>query len=81
MKNGFDPKKLYQLVFTAKDPYVLGAGFAAFRDVAAFFRHAKQDDAGTPNPLAEGKGIQWVISRGSSQAGTSSSRSRGRPGR
>jgi hypothetical protein len=46
---------------------VLGIGFAAFRDVAAFFHNAAQDDAGTPNPLA-GR-IKWVIGRGVSQSG------------
>jgi hypothetical protein len=54
-------------VYTAKDPYVLGIGFAAFRDVAAFFRNAKQDDEGTPNPVASN--VAWVISRGRSQSG------------
>jgi hypothetical protein len=69
LKDGFDPRLLYQVVFTAKDPYVLGAGFAAFRDVGSFFRYAKQDDAGTPNPLAERGGIRWSVSRGRSQSG------------
>ncbi len=63
----FDPAKLYQLVYMAKDPYVLGAGTAAFRDVASFFKYETQDDFGTPNPLA-GK-IKWAIIRGSSQSG------------
>ena len=67
LKKGFDPGLLYQVVFTAKDPPVLGIGFAAFRDVAAFFRNAKQDDQGTPNPLAGN--VSWVISRGRSQSG------------
>ena len=67
LKKGFDAKLLYQVVFTAKDPYVLGIGFAAFRDVASFFRNAEKDDAGTPNPLA-GK-IKWAIGRGVSQSG------------
>jgi hypothetical protein len=67
LKKGFDAKLLYQVVFTAKDPYVLGVGFAAFRDVAAFFRNAAKDDTGTPNPLA-GR-IRWVIGRGVSQSG------------
>jgi hypothetical protein len=67
LKKGFDPKLLYQVVFTAKDPYVLGIGFAAFRDVVSFFRNAEKDDAGTPNPLA-GR-IKWVIGRGVSQSG------------
>ena len=67
VKNGFDPTLLYQLVFTAKDPLVLGIGFAATRDIVSFFRYAEQDEAGTPNPLA-GK-IHYVVSQGSSQSG------------
>jgi len=67
LKNGFDPRLLYQVVFTAKDPYVLGIGFAAFRDVAAFFRNATHDGEGTPNPIAGN--VSWVISRGRSQSG------------
>ena len=67
LKNGFDPKLLYQVVFTAENPPVLGIGFAAFRDVASFFRNETKDDSGTANPLA-GK-IKHVISRGNSQSG------------
>ena len=67
LKDGFDPAKLYQLVYTAKDPYVLGAGTAAFRDVGSFFRYAAADDFGTPNPLAGT--IKKAIIRGSSQSG------------
>jgi hypothetical protein len=67
LKSGFDPKLLYQVVFTAQDPLVLGIGFAAFRDVASFFRNATQDDVGTPNPLAGG--VTWAITRGRSQSG------------
>jgi Alpha/beta hydrolase domain len=67
IKGGFDPALLYQVVFTAKDPYVLGVGFAAFRDLATFLKYETQDDSGTPNPLA-GK-IKWTITRGVSQSG------------
>jgi len=67
LKNGFDGSKLYQLVYNAKDPYVLGAGTAAFRDVGSFFRYASADDFGTPNPIA-GK-VNKEIIRGSSQSG------------
>lgn len=68
LKNGFDPKLLYQVVFTAKDPPVLGIGFAAFRDMASFLKNASADDEGTPNPLATQ--VSWVITRGVSQSGT-----------
>jgi hypothetical protein len=67
LKNGFQPNLAYQIVFTAKDPLVLGIGFAAFRDVDSFFKNAKADDAGTPNPLAGG--VQWAVTRGRSQSG------------
>ena len=52
LKRGFDANRLYQVVFTAADPYVLGIGFAAWRDVGQFFKSAKADDQGTPNPVA-----------------------------
>ena len=67
MRNGFDGTKLYQLVFTVKDPYVLGAGTAAFRDVMSFFRYATADDHGTANPLAGV--VKQAIIRGVSQSG------------
>ncbi len=67
VKNSFDPAFLYELVFTAKDPMVLGLGFAATRDLNSFLRYAEKDDAGTPNPVA--KNIKWEISQGNSQSG------------
>ena len=67
LKGGFNVAKLYQVVYTARDPYPLGIGFAAWRDLGAFFKYAKQDDAGTPNPIA-GK-ITHSIARGRSQSG------------
>jgi Alpha/beta hydrolase domain len=67
VKGGFDPKLLYQVVYEANDPPILGIGFAAFRDLASFLKYAKADDAGTPNPLA-GE-VHWSITRGVSQSG------------
>jgi hypothetical protein len=67
LKNGFDPNLLYQLVYEAKDPKVLGIGLAAMRDVASFFRFEAADDAGTPNPVA-GK-IHHAVVQGISQSG------------
>jgi Alpha/beta hydrolase domain len=74
VKGGFNPSLLYQVVFTAKDPLVLGIGFAAFRDVESFFKYETKDDFGTRNPLAPDpqhgfSGIRWSISRGVSQSG------------
>ncbi|HET9727855.1 MAG TPA: alpha/beta hydrolase domain-containing protein, partial [Acidimicrobiia bacterium] len=67
LRDGFDATKLYQLVYDVKDPYVLGAGTAAFRDVMSFFRYAQHDDAGTANPLAGV--VKKAIIRGVSQSG------------
>lgn len=67
LKNGFDPAYLYELTYTAKDPLVLGIGFAATRDITAFFRRSTTDDAGTANPIA-GR-VMHSIAQGISQSG------------
>lgn len=67
LKGGFDPAFLYELVYTAKDPPVLGIGYAATRDISAFFRYADQDDTGASNLVA--KKISFALSRGTSQSG------------
>jgi alpha/beta hydrolase family protein len=48
----FGPTALYEFSYIARDPLVVGLGFAAIRDVATFLRSAKVDDSGAPNPLA-----------------------------
>ncbi|HEU0096596.1 MAG TPA: alpha/beta hydrolase domain-containing protein, partial [Rhizomicrobium sp.] len=63
VKGGFDPKLAYTLAFTAKNPKVLGIGFAATRDLISFLRY----DASAANPLA-GR-MRWAIGRGVSQSG------------
>ena len=68
LKNGFNPDLLYEMVFTAKDPLVLGVGYAATRDIITFFRHGKSDSAGTANPIAGA--VSKVISIGASQSGS-----------
>jgi len=67
LKQGFDPKRLYQVVFTAADPYVLGIGFAAWRDVGDFFKNAAKDETGAANPIAGS--AKHSIGRGVSQSG------------
>jgi hypothetical protein len=66
LKNGFDPSLLYEMVFTAKDPLVLGVGYAATRDIITFFHHARADRSGTANPVAGA--INTVIDVGVSQS-------------
>jgi hypothetical protein len=45
---------IYEFVYEAKDPKVMGIGHAATRDFVSFLKYADKDDAGTPNPLALG---------------------------
>jgi len=67
LKDGFSPNEIYELVYTAKNPTVNGLGFAATRDLLAFLRHERRDDAGHANPLAGA--IRTVLAHGTSQAG------------
>src|SRR5215475_8679021 len=43
---GFEAGRLYELIYRAKDPLVLGLGFAATRDLGAFLKSAPRDDNG-----------------------------------
>lgn len=62
---------IYQLIYEAQNPPVAGIGLAATRDWIAFLRGADADDAGNPNPLAQGghPTLTRVLAHGSSQSG------------
>lgn len=59
LKDGFQPGKIYEVVYRAKDPVVAGLGFAAVRDFASYLKQPK-------NELAP---AQRVYSLGISQSG------------
>ena len=62
LKNGFNSTMLYEMVYTAVNPLVLGVGYAAARDAISYFHHT----AGSANPVA---GLATkVVSIGSSQS-------------
>ena len=67
VKDAFRADRLYELVYTAKDPLVLGVGLAATRDIVSFFRYARADASGTPNPVAGA--VASTIGIGDSQSG------------
>lgn len=46
--DGFDAGAIYELIYTARDPLVLGMGFAGVRDLVAFLRNETEG-----NPLGE----------------------------
>ncbi len=51
LKSGFQPGKIYELIYTAANPRIVGLGLAGVRDALSFFRWEKQDQFGRPNPL------------------------------
>ena len=64
---GFDGGALYQLDYLARDPKVLGLGFATARDIVSFLRR----DVSSGNPLAQGgrPSIRHTYAYGQSQSG------------
>src|SRR3989441_1076896 len=50
VENGFEPGKIYELVYRAANPPLVGLGFLAVRDTAAWLRCASAADG---NPCAE----------------------------
>jgi hypothetical protein len=64
---GFDAGALYSLEYVARDPTVLGLGFAATRDIVAFLRH----DTSVQNPLADAgrPTVRLAYAYGQSQTG------------
>ncbi|MGE5219708.1 MAG: alpha/beta hydrolase domain-containing protein [Chloroflexota bacterium] len=69
---GFKPGYIYEFIYPAKNPLVLGLGFAVVRDFVSFLRFERADAAGKPNPLVDGKkatGIRYAYAWGRSQSG------------
>jgi hypothetical protein len=64
---GFQPGRIYELIYRAKEPRVLGLGFAAMRDLAAFLKHEEKDDGGIANPVYR-RGNKALV-MGTSQSG------------
>ncbi len=50
---GFQPGKIYELVYVARDPRVAGLGFAAVRDLVAYLKH----DADAPVRVQRALGV------------------------
>jgi len=52
LRSGFKPGHIYEFTYPAKNPLVLGLGFAAVRDLISFLRYEPHDLEGRSNPLA-----------------------------
>ena len=67
---GFETGWIYELVYEAKDPLVLGLGHVAVRDFISFLKYEGEDAAGQANPLRERSiGIEKTYGWGRSQSG------------
>ncbi|MFQ5849236.1 MAG: alpha/beta hydrolase domain-containing protein [Candidatus Binatia bacterium] len=70
LKEGFRPGWIYELIYLAKNPPVLGLGFTGVRDVVSFLRNKEIDADGTPNPLHENSiGMEKAYAWGRSLSG------------
>jgi hypothetical protein len=67
----FDGGALFEFIYLARDPIVMGIGFAAVRDVVSHLRYEVADDTGRPSPLAPGgrADIDRAVAIGISQSG------------
>jgi hypothetical protein len=68
----FQPGYIYDFWYPARDPKVLGMGYAATRDLVSFLRYQAHDSAGSANPIALSPaepGIAAVLAFGNSQSG------------
>lgn len=68
---GADAGTIYEFVYEASGPIVMGLGFAAIRDFVSFARRSPADDAGNPNPLfVDGQPVlRHAVAVGASQSG------------
>jgi hypothetical protein len=72
LHGGYKPGHIYEFIYRAKNPLVLGLGFAVVRDLVSFLRYEVKDRSKRPNPLATGKkpnGIRYAYAWGRSQSG------------
>ncbi|GAB5097721.1 alpha/beta hydrolase domain-containing protein [Caballeronia sp. HLA56] len=49
-----DRGAIFEFIYEAQDPVVMGLGYASVRDVMAFLKYESHDSEGTPNPLWQG---------------------------
>src|SRR5262249_21501137 len=70
LDGGFKPGRIYQLVYTARDPIVLALGLAGIRDLMAYLRDHSLAGAPPPRKTAifgisqSGRVIQTMLLRG-----------------
>jgi hypothetical protein len=63
LHDGFKPGHIYELVYVAKNPLVLGLGFAAVRDFVSFLRYESKDQQGMPILWPAAKALRLFAAR------------------
>ncbi|HEY5624148.1 MAG TPA: alpha/beta hydrolase domain-containing protein [Gammaproteobacteria bacterium] len=64
LESGFEPGKIYEVVFVAENPPVAGLGLAAIRDAISLLKYEGSDELGVPQGA-----LDRAIAYGSSQSG------------
>jgi Alpha/beta hydrolase domain len=62
LESGFEPGRIYDVIYRGHDPRVLGCGLAGTRDLISFLKYNGTE----VNPL---RGLRWVYAWGASQSG------------
>jgi hypothetical protein len=62
LDSGFEPGRIYDVVYRARDPRVVGCGLAGTRDLVSFLKY----DQSPANPVP---GLRWAMGWGVSQSG------------
>ena len=69
LSQGFKTGWIYELVYTAKDPLVMGLGFTGLRDLISFLINDEADSEGALNPVRDNdSGIEKAYGWGCSQS-------------
>ena len=70
LRSGFKPGLIYELIYTAINPPVLGLGFLGVRDLIWFLKSEKADANQIPNPLySKDAPVERAYAWGRSQSG------------
>lgn len=69
LASGFEPGRVYDIVYRPAECPVVGAGLLAIRDCATFLKHGATSEAGNPLAHSDGETIDDVVGYGVSQCG------------
>ena len=69
LPGSFEPGWIYEIVYEARDPLVMGLGHVAVRDAVSFLKYGQSDADGNANPLGPKGTIEKAYGYGRSQTG------------